>query len=114
MYGDQPAQPQRKRRAQIVWNPTISTQFIVAFEDPNATSLNLWDLRTPDYPVATFTDIVSSGVSGISWSSLDHNLIQASSLDGTTVCFDYKNSQKILDYPKQERNISKLSWSPHD
>lgn len=78
MFGDQPVQPVNKRRAQLVWNPTISTQFIVAFEDTNATSLNLWDLRSPDYPVATFNDILTSGISGISWSSLDHNLILAS------------------------------------
>lgn len=37
----------------MVWNPQIPTQFLVANDDDNP-SLNIWDLRNPDYPVATY------------------------------------------------------------
>lgn len=46
--------PIETKETQIIWNPTIPTQFVVANDDDSNPSFNIWDLRNPQYPVATF------------------------------------------------------------
>lgn len=43
-----------KKETVLVWNPEIPTQFLIANDDDQNPSFNIWDLRNPDYPVATF------------------------------------------------------------
>jgi hypothetical protein len=55
-----PAPPAKE--TQMMWNPQIPTQFVVANDDDKNSSINIWDLRSPDYPVATINDIHYSGI----------------------------------------------------
>ena len=61
------------------WNPEIPTQFLVANDDDQNPSLNIWDLRNPDYPVATFSDIHYNGILSASWCLTDPSLVVSSS-----------------------------------
>mmetsp|Transcript_33963 Transcript_33963/g.25048 ORF Transcript_33963/g.25048 Transcript_33963/m.25048 type:complete len:141 (+) Transcript_33963:377-799(+) len=54
---EQKAQPQVARQTSIVWNPEVPTQFLVANDNEQLPFLNIWDLRNPDYPVATFQEV---------------------------------------------------------
>ena len=83
----------------MVWNPQIPTQFLVANDDDQNPSLNIWDLRNPDYPVATFSDIHYNGILSASWSLSDPNLIVSSAKDFRTVIFNYKTGEQILEFP---------------
>jgi WD40 repeat protein len=55
--------------------------------------LNIWDLRNPDYPVATFSDIHYNGILSASWSLSDPNLIVSSAKDFRTVIFNFKTGE---------------------
>jgi hypothetical protein len=35
------------KETQIIWNPVITTQFLVASDDDQNPSFNIWDLRNP-------------------------------------------------------------------
>lgn len=52
---------------QIIWNPVIPTQFVVANDDDQNQSINIWDLRNPQYPVATYANLHQAGISSVSW-----------------------------------------------
>ena len=41
----------------MMWNPEVALQFVVANDDDLNPSFNIWDLRNPAYPVATFQNI---------------------------------------------------------
>jgi WD40 repeat protein len=45
------------KETQIIWNPLVPTQFVVANDDDQNPSFNIWDLRNPQYPVATFQNL---------------------------------------------------------
>lgn len=53
---DQAPAPQA-RETQMLWNPEIPLQFLVANDDDENPVVNIWDLRNPNYPVATFNNI---------------------------------------------------------
>lgn len=94
----------------MVWNPEIPTQFLVANDDDINPSLNIWDLRNPDYPVATFSDIHYNGILSVSWCLSDPNLLISSAKDFRTVIINSKTGERILEFPTQA-SYKKLAWS---
>lgn len=76
---DAPA-PQ-SRETQMLWNPEIPTQFLVANDDSSNPAINIWDLRNPNYPVATFSNVHKAGILSLSWSLADPSLIVSSGND---------------------------------
>lgn len=83
----------------MVWNPEIPTQFLVANDDDQNPTLNIWDLRNPDYPVATFADIHYNGILSASWSLSDSSLVVSSAKDYRTVVANFKTGETILEFP---------------
>lgn len=83
----------------MVWNPEIPTQFLVVNDDDQNPSMNIWDLRNPDYPVATYQDLHYNGILSVAWSQSDPNLIISSSKDYRTVVVNSKTGEKILEFP---------------
>ena len=65
----------------MAWNPEIPTQFIVANDDDRNPSINIWDLRNPQYPVATYADIHRQGILSFSWNLEDPSLLISSGKD---------------------------------
>ena len=53
----------------------------MANDDDANPCINVWDLRNPDYPVATFPDIHYAGILSASWSLEDPNMVISSSKD---------------------------------
>ena len=45
---------QKTKETKMMWNPTIPTQFAVMNDDEANPIFNVWDLRSPQYPVTTF------------------------------------------------------------
>jgi protein transport protein SEC31 len=94
----------------MMWNPEIPTQFAVANDDDKNPSINIWDLRNPDYPVATFSDIHYGGLLGFSWCLSDPSLVVSSGKDNRTVVTNFKTGEQVLELPTQNR-YSRVKWS---
>jgi protein transport protein SEC31 len=90
--GETQKTPQSKE-TQMMWNPEIPTQFVVANDDDKNPSINIWDLRSPDYPVATFNDIHYSGILSFSWCLSDPSLVVSSGKDNRTVITNFKTGE---------------------
>lgn len=96
-FGEQDQnQTQTMRETQMMWNPEIPTQFVVANDDDKNPTINIWDLRNPDYPVATFNDIHYSGILSFSWCLSDPSLVVSSGKDNRTVVTNFKTGEQVL------------------
>lgn len=58
-FGSPAGQSEARQASEIrmMWNPEVPLQFVVANDDDLNPSFNIWDLRNPAYPVATFQNI---------------------------------------------------------
>jgi len=96
----------------MMWNPEIPTQFVVANDDDKNPTINIWDLRSPDYPVATFNDIHYSGILSFSWCLSDPSLVVSSGKDNRTVITNFKTGEQVMEFPTQSK-YTDLKWSNH-
>jgi protein transport protein SEC31 len=87
----------------MMWNPEVPTQFVVANDDDKSPSINIWDLRNPDYPVATYSDIHYNGILSVSWSLADSNLVVSSGKDNRTVVTNFKTGEQVLEFPTENK-----------
>lgn len=55
--------------------------------------INIWDLRNPDYPVATYSDIHYSGILSVNWCLQDTNLVVSCGKDKRTVVTNFKTGE---------------------
>jgi len=83
---------------------------LVANDDDQNPSLNIWDLRYPDYPVATYQNLHYNGILSLSWSLSDPSLLVSSGKDYRTILSNAQNGELLLEFPSQQC-FSKLSWS---
>ena len=110
-FGGQGAsQPPKSKETQMMWNPQIPTQFVVANDDDKNPTINIWDLRNPGYPVATFNDIHYSGILSFSWCLSDPSLVISSGKDNRTVVTNFKTGEQVLEFPTQSQ-FKKVRWS---
>jgi protein transport protein SEC31 len=86
-----------------MWNPLDPTQFVVANDDDNNPSINIWDLRRPDYPCCTFSDIHYKGILSFSWCLSDPSLVVSSGKDSRTVVTNFKTGEQVLEFPTQSQ-----------
>lgn len=93
-----------------MWNPETPTQFFVANDDDKNPSINLWDLRQPSYPLATYGDIHQAGILSFSWCLSDPSLVVSSGKDGRTVVTNFKTSETVLEFPTDQA-FKGLRWS---
>ena len=98
------------RETQMMWNPQIPTQFVVANDDDKNPSINIWDLRNPDYPVATYNDIHYSGILSFSWCLADPSLVVSCGKDNRTVVTNFKTGEQVLEFPTTSQ-YKKIRWS---
>jgi protein transport protein SEC31 len=99
-----------KKKMQVVWNPEMPTQFVITNDESNI--VNLCDLRMPEYPVETFSNVFSEGITSISWCLNDSNLLLGSDKSGSTVCFHSKTGERITEFPT--KNVyEKVEFSNH-
>ena len=66
---------------------------MVANDDDLNPMLNIWDLRYPDYPAASFSNIHYNGILSVSWNLTDPNLIISSGKDSRTVVINSKTGE---------------------
>jgi protein transport protein SEC31 len=97
----------------MMWNPEVPTQFVVANDDDKSPSINIWDLRNPDYPVATYSDIHYNGVLSVSWCLADSNLVVSSGKDNRTVVTNFKTGEQVLEFPTENKQYTRVKWSDH-
>ena len=97
----------------MMWNPDLATQFVVANDDDQNPSFNVWDLRKTDYPVATFQNIHYSGITSISWCLADSNLVVSTGRDQRTVVTNFKTREMVLEFPNTESTYDSIIWSQH-
>jgi len=65
----------------------------MANDDDQNPSFYIWDLRNPDYPVATFSDIHYNGILSASWCLTDSNMVVSSAKDFRTVVVNFKTGE---------------------
>lgn len=107
---DQQTQNLQMKETQMMWNPLDPTQFVVANDDDKNPSINIWDLRNPDYPWATFSDIHYGGILSFSWCLSDPSLVVSSGKDNRTVVTNFKTGEQVLEFPTQSQ-YRKMKWS---
>ena len=81
------------RQTQMMWNPEIPTQFVVANDDDKNPSINIWDLRNPDYPVQSYHDVHYSGILSFNWFLSDPSLVVSTGKDNRTVVTNFKTGE---------------------
>lgn len=94
----------------MMWNPLIPTQFLVANDDDKNPTINIWDLRNPHYPVATFNDIHYSGILSFSWCLSDPSLVISTGKDNRTVVTNFKTGEQVLEFPTKQ-SYKQVRWS---
>lgn len=77
----------------MLWNPEIPLQFLVANDDDLNPVINLWDLRNPNYPVATYANIHTAGILSLSWCLSDPTLVVSSAKDQRTIVTNIKTGE---------------------
>jgi len=65
----------------IIWSLQVPTQFLICNDNETMT---MWDLRKPDTPVLSLSDLHSSGALSCAWCPQDFNIIASASNDGKT------------------------------
>jgi protein transport protein SEC31 len=96
----------------MLWNPEIPLQFLVANDDDSNPVINIWDLRNPNYPVATFSNVHQAGILSLSWSLSDPSLVVSSGHDQRTVVTNFKTGEVQLEFPTKS-SYQKIAWSQH-
>ena len=97
----------------MMWNPELATQFVVANDDDQNPSFNVWDLRKTDYPVSTFQNVHYSGITSISWCLADPNLVVSTGRDERTVVTNFKTREQVLEFPSTQTQYDCVTWSQH-
>lgn len=83
---------------------------MVANDSDQNPTINIWDLRNPQYPVATFNDIHYSGILGFSWCLSDPSLVVSSAKDNRSVVTNFKTGEQVLEFPTDSQ-FRKVKWS---
>jgi len=96
-----PAQIISEKKTTLIWNPKVPTEFLVSTDDDQKPEINIWDLRNPDYPVATFADVHYNGILCASWSDYHPELLVSSSYDNRTVITNRHTQEQVLEFPVQ-------------
>jgi len=94
----------------IVWNPTAPTTFLISNDNGENSTMAMWDLRTPDYPVLSLSDIHNDGITSTSWCPHDPSIVASTSREGRTCYFHAEDGQLLAETPKK---YSEINWSPH-
>lgn len=113
-YFDDPSTQEtavRTKRTRMMWSPELPTRFVVANNDDQNPSFNVWDLRKTDYPVATFSNIHHSGILSISWCLTDPNLIVSAGKDERTVVTNFLTREMVLEFPSTDSCYDMVRWS---
>jgi protein transport protein SEC31 len=75
----------------------------VVNDDNQNPSFNIWDLRSPEYPVATFPDIHYNGILSVGWCLKDSNLLVSSAKDYKTIVTNFKTGEPMLEFPTEHQ-----------
>lgn len=72
--------------------------------------MKIWDLRNPDYPVTTFSDLHYDGIMSLGWCISDPNLLVSSGKDYRTILSNSQTGERIFEFPTQSQ-FNKVCWS---
>ena len=83
---------------------------MVANDDDQNPSFNIWDLRNSQFPVMQYPNIHNGGILSINWCLADPNLIVSTGKDQRCVITNHKTSEVVLEFP--HNNIyNDICWS---
>lgn len=94
----------------LAWNPNNPTQLALACDDDRFSYINIWDLRKAAAPVAVLSGYHGAGISDLSWSTHDYNLLLAASKDGKTICWNVRSGEPMSEMTGNPN--SEIEWSP--
>ena len=94
----------------LSWHPDNPTQLALACDDNRFPYINIWDLRKSAAPISVLSGFHGAGITDLSWSTHDSNLLLATSKDGKTVCWSIKSGEPMSEL--MGKSTTNMQWSP--
>ena len=91
------------------WNPEISCQLAVIYDNDKYPEVQIWDLRHPQGPMASLPSR-SKGLHKMDWYSRDPSLIMTAGRDNKTYLWNYKTGE-LLHENQLDSEVSSMKWS---
>ncbi|CAK0805672.1 unnamed protein product, partial [Prorocentrum cordatum] len=103
----------RQRCADVAWHPEVPTQLIVAYDDDQQPSMQMWDLRHAQYPFKE-TAGHSKGILSVDWNIMDPNLLVSCGKDNKIITWNIGSGtlEPHGEMTAQQWNFD-VKWSPH-
>ena len=95
---------------QIIWSLKVPTQFLISNDYETMT---MWDIRKPENPLLSLSDIHTDGVLSCAWCPQDQNIIASSSNEGKT-CFVHSDTGDLISEIRDGKKYKNLEWSPYN
>ncbi|XP_047031884.1 protein transport protein Sec31A isoform X1 [Helicoverpa zea] len=107
----------RTRWRSLAWHPSVATQLCIASEDDQVPVIQLWDLRLAASPLVTLEGH-QKGVTAVSWSRRDADLLLSAGRDGRVLCWNPNNTKPggelLSEISQQQQWVFDVSWCPRD
>lgn len=103
----------QNRNVSLSWNPEISTQVAVVYDDEKTPELQIWDLRNPKGPVFCSQRGHNKGIHHLDWCVTDPSLIITTGRDNRVCVWNVKTSESpLVAEHTLEETCSDVQWSP--
>jgi len=103
----------QNRNVSLSWNPEISTQVAVVYDDEKTPELQIWDLRNPKGPVFCSQKGHNKGIHHLDWCITDSSLIITTGRDNKVCVWNVKNSDSpLVSEFNIDETASDVQWSP--
>lgn len=97
----------------VEWHPSNSTRIATASNTDLDPSILVWDLRQPNSPITTLSNVHSKGVLSLDWCTKDSDLLISSGCDNTAVLWDPETLKTSLTvYPARSNWLFKTKFAP--
>lgn len=95
----------------IAWHPEQPTIIAVASDSDQAPFIQIWDLKQANQPVYSYS-VHSAGVTSLSWSAFDSNLLLSCGKDSRTLCLSPLTGAVTCELPASANWNFDVQWSP--
>ncbi|KAL6940455.1 hypothetical protein ACO0QE_004356 [Hanseniaspora vineae] len=97
----------------VEWHPSNSTRIATASNTDLDPSILIWDLRQPNSPITTLSNVHSKGILSLDWCTKDSDLLISSGSDNTVVLWDPETLKTSLTvYPARSNWLFKTKFAP--
>jgi len=102
----------RARCSSVAWNPEVSTQLLISYDDDRQPSMQMWDLRNVQYPFKEISGH-SKGILGLSWNQMDNNLLLSCGKDKINCWNNSAGTMETFCEVSSAQWNFEVKWAPH-